>query len=437
MAGRDVATIRPGGPLRGSLGVPGDKSITHRGLIFNALAGGEARVRNYLDSADCRSTMACLSQWGAEFARDGDAVIVRSGGQAAFTRPAGALDCGNSGTTMRLLSGAAAGLPFTTTLTGDESLRKRPMGRVLSPLASMGAETGGADGGGTAPISLRGPAEGLRPFRGRLEVASAQVKSAVVLAALRADGESVIEEPGPSRDHTERMLAAMGAEIEVDGARISVRPGAALRAMDVSAPGDASAASFWIAAATIVPGSELRLPGVGVNPRRTGAVDVLRAMGARIAFEHERIESGERVADICISSAPLRGMRVSGDLIVRALDELPVIAAAAAMADGVTEIRDAAELRVKESDRIATTAAMLRVLGVEVVEHEDGLDVIGGGIRRGGLVESRGDHRIAMAAAVAAMAGPEAVEIAGAGAADVSYPEFWRDLEAARDGAAV
>ena len=424
--------IRNEGPLRGELQVPGDKSITHRGLICNALAGGEAEVKNYLDGADCRSTMACLRGWGVDFEEAGGRVVVRSPGLDGFREPDRPLDCGNSGTTMRLLAGVAAGLPFETTLTGDDSLRARPMARVLEPLASMGAAASGADGGRTAPISLRGPAAGLRPFAGRLQVASAQVKSAVLLAALRADGPSTIEEPGPSRDHTERMLAAMGAEIEVDGPRITVRPGAPLRPVDAAAPGDVSAAAFWIAAAAIVPGSEIRIPGAGVNPRRTGVVDVLRAMGARIELENEHDSAGEPVADIRVSASELRGTRIDGDLIVRALDELPVIAVAAACAAGKTEIRDAAELRVKESDRIAGTAAMLRALGVEVAEHADGLDVFGGGIRSGGRVDSGGDHRMAMAAAVAGAAAPEPVEIGGADAVGISYPAFWRDLDAVR-----
>ena len=424
--------IRDEGPLRGELRVPGDKSITHRGLICNALAGGEAEVRNYLDGADCRSTMACLRGWGVDFEEADGRVVVRSPGLDGFQEPDQPLDCGNSGTTMRLLAGVAAGLPFETTLTGDDSLRARPMARVLEPLASMGAAAAGADGGRTAPISLRGPEGELRPFAGRLQVASAQVKSAVLLAALRANGASVIEEPGPSRDHTERMLTAMGAEIEVDGPRITVRPGAPLRPVDADAPGDVSAAAFWIAAAAIVPGSEICIPGTGVNPRRTGVIDVLRAMGARIELENERDSAGEPVADIRASASELHGTRIDGDLIVRALDELPVIAVAAACASGKTEIRDAAELRVKESDRIAGTAAMLRALGAGVGEHADGLDVFGGGIRSGGRVDSGGDHRMAMAAAVAGAVAPEPVEIGGADAVGISYPAFWRDLDAVR-----
>ena len=430
--------VEPIGPLRGALRVPGDKSISHRALICNALAAGEARMTNLLDSADCRATIACLAEWGVECEADGDVLIVRSPGAGAFRTPAATLDCGNSGTTMRLLAGVAAGLPFVSRFDGDESLRQRPMGRVLQPLSAMGAMTEGADGGTRAPFSVGGRPGGLSPFRGELAVASAQVKSAMVFAALAAAGESRIVEPGPSRDHTERMLSAMGAQIAVDGAAISVRPGAQLQPRDVVVPGDISAAAFWIAAAAVVPDSDLRLPAVGVNPRRTGVIDALRAMGARIDLEAERTVGGEPVADLRVRAAPLRGTAIDGDLIVRALDELPVLAVAAACAEGATEIRDAAELRVKESDRIASTAAMLRAFGARVVEWEDGMRIVPqGGLddAGGAVVESVGDHRIAMAAAVGALAASGGAEIRGAEAVDISYPRFWDDLERLRGAA--
>jgi len=433
----DSLRLAPAGALRGSLSVPGDKSISHRALICNALARGEARVTNLLESADCLSTIACLERWGVEFERrtdaGGDAVIVRSPGVANFAAPTGTLDCGNSGTTMRLLAGIAATLPFRSTLDGDESLRRRPMDRVLEPLAAMGAETLGAGGGANAPISVGG-GNGLRPFRGRLSVASGQLKSALIFAALGADGESELEEIGPGRDHTERILRAMGAAIETRGATIRVRPGATLRPRDVEVPGDISAAAFWIVAAAITPNSDLTLPAVGVNPTRAGVIEALRAMGAPITLANEREVSGEPVADIRVRHAPLRGFEAAGELVVRALDEWPVIAVAAAVAEGPTLIRDAEELRVKESDRIASTAAMLRALGAEVEERPDGMRIAGGAALRGGLVESRGDHRIAMAAAVAALIAEGDTELRGSGAVDISYPEFWRDLERLRDG---
>lgn len=432
----DSLRLTPAGALRGTLTVPGDKSISHRALICNALARGEARVANLLESADCLSTMACLERWGVQFERRSDTVIVRSPGVEHFFAPSATLDCGNSGTTMRLLAGIAATLPFRSTLDGDESLRRRPMDRVLQPLAAMGAETSGADGGAHAPISIGG-ANGLRPFRGRLSVASGQLKSALIFAALGASGESEIEEIGPGRDHTERILRAMGAAIETREATIHVRPGAALRPRDVQVPGDISAAAFWIVAAAITPNSDLTLPAVGINPTRAGVIEALQAMGARITLANEREVSGEPVADIRVrhaADAPLRGFEASGELVVRALDEWPVIAVAAAIADGPTVIRDAEELRVKESDRIASTAAMLRALGAEVEERPDGMRIAGGAALRGGLVESRGDHRIAMAAAVAALIAEGETELRGGEAVDISYPEFWRDLERLRDG---
>lgn len=419
------------GALRGELAVPGDKSISHRALICNALARGEARVTNLLESADCLSTMACLEHFGVEFERDAaaGAVIVRSPGLDRFAEPLDMLDCGNSGTTMRLLAGIGATLPFESVLDGDESLRKRPMDRVLEPLAQMGAYTKGREGGRYAPIAVATRAGGLFPFRGKLSVASGQLKSALIFAALRAGAESEIEEVGPSRDHTERMLAAMGADVARYGAIINVRPGARLRPRDLQVPGDISAAAFWIVAAAITPDSDLILPAVGINPTRAGVVDALRAMGADITLEHERDVSGEPIADIRVRYAPLRGIEAGGDLVVRALDEWPVIAVAAAVAEGPTVIRDAEELRVKESDRIASTAAMLRALGAEVEERADGLRIAGGASLRGGVVDSQGDHRIAMAAAVAAGIAEGETELRGADSAAISYPEFWRDRE--------
>ncbi len=428
--------VEPSGPLRGELRVPGDKSISHRALICNALAEGEAQITGLLDSADCRSTVACLRQWGVEFEATGDRVVVRSPGQDAFRQASGVLDCGNSGTSMRLLSGVAAGLPYRSEFDGDESLRQRPMRRVLEPLASMGAVVDASD---TAPFWVDG-SDGLPGgFDGEVAVASAQVKSCIIFAALRAAQPSRIVEPGPSRDHTERMLSAMGAEIDVDGAIISVRPGATLTPQDVTVPGDVSAAAFWMVAAAMTPDSEIVMPNVGVNPRRTGVIDVLRSMGASIELSNPREMSGESVADIVVRGSTLHGTLIDGDMIVRALDELPILAVAAAAADGVTEIRGAAELRVKESDRIATTSAMLTAMGIEVADWSDGMRIVGGNLR-GGSVDSFGDHRLAMAAAIAGRsAGPESgpTRIARASAVDISYPTFWQDLDRLRHVAAV
>lgn len=430
----DWISVSPSGPLRGTVHVPGDKSISHRALICNALAAGEARISGLLDSADCRSTMSCLRQWGVTFTEDTGSLIVRSPGQAAFQESAGVLDCGNSGTSIRLLAGVAAGLPFRSHFDGDESLRRRPMRRVLEPLQAMGACASDDE---HAPFWVGGGDGRLRGFSGRLAVASAQVKSAIVLAALQADAPSTIIEPGPSRDHTERMLTAMGAEIDVEGATLTINPGATLAPVDVDVPGDISAAAFWMTAAAITPGAEVALPNVGVNPRRTGVIDALRDMGAQIELRNQRNVSGEPVADIEVRGSLLRSTTIDGATVVRAIDEIPVLAVAAAVAGGVTEIRDAAELRVKESDRIASTAQMLRSMGIVVEETHDTLRIVGGQ-PRGGAVESHGDHRLAMAAAIAALAAdPESgpTTIAQADSVDISYPAFWRDLEALRHAA--
>ncbi len=423
--------VAPAGPLRGSLRVPGDKSISHRALICNALAEGEAEITGLLDSDDCRSTMACLRKWGVGFEQAGDRMLVRSPGQGSFRPTFEVLDCGNSGTTIRLLSGVAAGLPFRSQFDGDESLRTRPMRRVLDPLEQMGASV---DSAATAPLWVDGSSGSLNGFDGEIAVASAQVKSCIVFAALRANQPSRIVEPGPSRDHTERMLLAMGAEIEVEGGTIHVRPGAELRPQDLEVPGDISAAAYWMVAAAMIPDSEVTLPNVGVNPRRTGVIDVLREMGALIELSNQREVSGEPVADVVVRGSDLHGTLIDGEQVVRAVDEIPTLAVAAAAADGVTEIRDAAELRVKESDRIATTAMLLRAMGVEVEEWADGMRVAGGQLR-GARVDSHGDHRIAMSAAVAAIAShPESgfTVIERASAVDISYPSFWRDLERLR-----
>lgn len=421
--------LRPARRLHGTIAVPGDKSISHRALILNALADGAAHIDGLLDSDDCRSTMACLRSFGVEFSRDADRVVVRSPGLRALREPDAVLDCGNSGTTMRLLAGLAAAIDGVSVLDGDASLRSRPMARVLGPLSAMGARVDGRAEGTLAPIVIRGGA--LHPFRGRLEVASAQVKSAIVIAALSADGDSAIEEPATTRDHTERMLSAMGAQIRRAGSTIEVTPADSLQPIDMRVPGDLSAAAFWLVAGSIADDAEIELPGVGVNPTRTGVLDVLTAMGANITRNNERLVGGEPVADLVVRSAQLRGVVIGGDLVTRSIDELPVLAVAAAYADGVTEIRDAAELRVKESDRIATTAAMLKALGARVEEHADGMTIEGGHALVGGTLDSHGDHRLAMAAAVAALSVADGTtELRGEDAVGVSYPQFWKHLDA-------
>ncbi|HLB23352.1 MAG TPA: 3-phosphoshikimate 1-carboxyvinyltransferase [Dehalococcoidia bacterium] len=422
--------IRPARRLRGTIAVPGDKSISHRAAMLNALAEGEAAVHNFLPGEDCLSTLRVLRALGVEATLDegGDTPVLRIRGRGlrGLREAADVLDCGNSGTTMRLMSGVLAGQYFLSVLTGDASLRSRPMARVLEPLHRMGAQVGSREGG-LAPLVIRGGH--LRGIRYRLPVASAQVKSCVLLAGLFAEGETVVEEPEATRDHTERMLDAMGARIGREGPAVRLTPGQPLQPLSMRVPNDLSAAAFWMVAAAVHPDAELRLTGVGINPTRTGIIDALRAMGADLATEEERVVGGEPVADIVVRSSRLQGTTVEGEMVARLIDEAPVLAVAAAFAHGATEIRDARDLRVKESDRIATTASQLRALGAAVTEHDDGMTIDGGDGLRGGDVESYGDHRLAMALAIAGLAGSGDVRLRGAEAVAVSYPGFWADLE--------
>lgn len=421
-------TLGGGLPLRGRVRVPGDKSISHRALIFNGLARGEARVQGLLDALDVRSTAACMRLLGARI--DGDRVVGVGG---RVQEPAEVLDCGNSGTSMRLLTGLLAGQPVHAVLTGDIHLRRRPMDRVAQPLRQMGARIDGREGGRLAPLAVRGG--GLRGLSWRSPVASAQVKTALVLAALGGEGELRFEEPSPSRDHTERMLAAMGVQLRQEGGALLVAGGQIPEAVDVVVPGDISSAAFFLVAAAITPGSELLLENVGVNPTRDGVLEVLEAMGASIERRNLRVAGGEPVADLLIRHSALRGVEIGGALIPRLIDELPVLAVAAAYAQGVTTIRDAQELRVKESDRAAATVAGLRALGGRAEERPDGL-VVEGAPLRPGAVDARGDHRIAMAFAVAACGLPQGeVHIADTDNIATSFPEFPRLLEHCRRAA--
>ena len=419
--------LLPASAVRGTVRVPGDKSISHRAVILNGLARGTGRVTGFARGADTLASVAAMRALGVTCAFESDETLcIDSPGRGALRPPADPIDCGNSGTTMRLLAGVAAGLAGRVELDGDASLRRRPMDRVLQPLAAMGARCAGRAEGRFAPLVIEGGS--LIPFRGRLQVASAQVKSALLLAALAADGPSELEEIAPTRDHTEIMLRAMGAPLDIDPPHLRLAPGA-LTPVDVAVAGDVSAAAFWLVAASILPESELFLPGVGLNPTRTGVLDALWAMGADIEVSARRSVAGEAVGDLRVRSARLSGTEIAGDLAARAIDELPVLAVAAAYAQGTTEIREAAELRVKESDRIATTAAGLRALGVAVEERPDGLQIVGGGRLRGAPLDSYGDHRLAMALAVAALGARGESEIRGDTAVAVSYPAFWSDLE--------
>jgi 3-phosphoshikimate 1-carboxyvinyltransferase len=419
--------------LRGTVRVPGDKSISHRALLFGAIAEGLTTVTGLGEGADNASTVHVLRELGVRIDREGATARVHGRGFAGLREPVAPLDCGNSGTTMRLLAGILAGRPFASRLDGDESLRARPMRRIAGPLALLGAAVETTDG--RPPLTVAG-SPGLRGARVVLDVASAQVKTSVLLAGLQAEGRTVVREPGASRDHTERLLPAFGVRIErPEPLTIALDGPQSLRGCEVAVPGDPSAAAFWIVAASLVPGSRLSLPGVSVNPTRTGAIDVLRRMGARIDEVPRPPLGDEPVADLVVESAALSAYDVAGDEMLRAIDEFPVLAVAAAAARGVSHFCDGAELRAKETDRIAAMAAGLARLGVAAVERPDGLEVTGGRIG-GGEVESRGDHRIAMAFLVAALVADRPVTVRGAAAIAVSDPGFVATLARLRGGGA-
>lgn len=424
----DVQRVRGARRLRGTIRVPGDKSISHRALLFNALADGTARVRGFLDGADCRTTLAALRAMGVRIEERDGTLTVHGTGIHGLTEPADILDCGNSGTTTRLLLGILAGQPFFTALTGDGSLRHRPMGRVTDPLRQMGARIDGREGGKLLPLGVRGG--NLHGIAYALPVASAQVKSSLLLAALFADSPTTLVGRTDSRDHTERMLRAMGADlVEADGA-LTLTPSAPLVARDVDVPGDISSAAFWLVAGAAHPDAELTIEHVGVNPTRTGILDMLGLMGAEIEVRNAREISGEPVADLTVRSSQLQGAEIGGSLIPRGIDELVVLAVAAAMAEGRTVVRDAAELRVKESDRVATVVEGLRRFGARAEATDDGFVIEGPTVLLAEVQESHDDHRLAMAWAVAALIAQDREETAihGARAADVSYPTFWQTI---------
>lgn len=416
-------TVRPVDRLAGRLRVAADKSISHRAALIGALTDGETAIENFLAADDCLSTLACLRALGVPVDRRGGAVVVRGGGMR-LRAPSEVLDAGNSGTTIRLLTGVLAAQPFVAEITGDASLRRRPMDRVIQPLAQMGARIEALGGGRCPPLRITGGP--LRGITYTLQVASAQVKSAVLLAGLQAAGATTVVEPVPSRDHTERMLRWFGAAVRRDGDRITVAA-ASLRARPVSVPGDISSAAFFLAAAAARPGSEVTVEAVGVNPTRTGVLDVLRAMGAAVEIRNAVERCGEPVGDVVIRGGRLRGVRIAGAVIPRVIDELPVLCVAAAAAGGATTIADAAELRVKESDRIGVMARGLRALGIEVDEHPDGMTIHGGRLRSG-AVDSGGDHRVAMAFAVAGLLADGPVTVSGADVVAVSFPGFFDTL---------
>ena len=409
--------------LNGIVSVPGDKSISHRAVMFGSLADGITKVKGFLMGEDCLSTVRCFREMGVNVEITQDNVVVHGKGLQGLSEPQDVLDVGNSGTTIRLMSGILAGQSFTSVVTGDASIRKRPMGRVTKPLKEMGATILGRQKGELAPLTISGGS--LKPISYKTPVASAQIKSSILLAGLFADGWTEVIEPEKSRDHSERMLKYFGAAIEEDGLAARIKGYPTLTAKEVQVPGDISSAAFLLVAGAIVPNSKVIIKDVGINPTRTGIIDVLKEMGANLRILENTANTGEPLGELTIETSSLKGIKFGGQLIPRLVDEIPVIAVAAACADGVTEIRDAAELKVKESNRIEAICQGLQKMGVDIEELPDGLRIKGGRPIKGGVtLDSQGDHRIAMALAVAGLVADEGITIKDAESINVSFPGF-------------
>jgi 3-phosphoshikimate 1-carboxyvinyltransferase len=422
--------VKPSRGLKGEIILPGDKSISHRSVIFAAIAEGDTTITGFLTGEDTLNTAKAVQALGITVDGLGSStLVVRGQGLNGLREPGNLLDLGNSGTGMRLLAGLLAGQDFFSVLTGDQYLRKRPMARIVGPLRMMDAVIDGRAGGKHAPLAIRGAGARTRAIDYASPVASAQVKSALLLAGLYADGVTSVSEPSKSRDHTERMFRFFGVEVREEGTRVTLRGRQALKAAGtLSVPSDISSAAFFMVAACIVPGSDLLIRSVGVNPTRTGIIDVLNAMGADITLLNTRTQAGEPVADIRVRYRRLRGVRINGDMIPRAIDEIPVLSVAASYAEGTTVIADAAELRVKESDRISAMAAELRKTGVTIREFPDGMEIEGRDFLESAVCESHGDHRIAMSMAIAGLAAAKESVVRDAAWIDTSFPGFERLL---------
>ncbi len=415
--------------LAGDIVIPSDKSLTHRSVMFSALAKGTSVIHNPLPAVDCLSTASVMKALGADVSTAGNTWTVTGKGLWGFRKPSGVLDCGNSGTTMRLISGILAAQPFETTLTGDASLNSRPMGRVAEPLREMGV-TIVLDGGKHAPMKISGRKD-LNPVRWNSKLASAQVKSCILLAGLHATGETSFEEPSLSRDHTERMLAACGVPVKRSGNRVTVTGPAELAPQEWHVPGDISSAAFFLVAGAIVPGARLRLKSVNMNPTRTGILDVLKAAGASVRAENERISGGEPMADLVVDRQNnLKAFNIDAAIAPRLIDEVPVLAIAASQANGTSVFTGLEELRVKETDRLAAVAKNLRAMGGNVEEHPDGLVIHGPTRLHGTALSSFDDHRIAMSFGIAGLVADGVTVIEGAEAVVISFPSFWEYLSA-------
>ncbi len=418
--------------LKGTVSVPGDKSISHRCIMFGSIAEGTTEIHNFLPGADCLATIRCFRALGIDIRQEGSTVTVHGKGLHGLSAPSHILDVGNSGTTTRLLSGILAGQPFESRLSGDESLNSRPMKRIIDPLTQMGADITSILGNGCAPLCIT-PSR-LHGIHYDSPVSSAQVKSCILLAGLYADGETSVTEPGLSRNHTELMLKEFGADIRsvhnLDCSRATavIRPCGDLHGQKITVPGDISSAAYFIAAGLIVPDSEIRITNVGINPTRAGMLKVCEDMGAQIELSNERTEGGEKIADITVKTSRLHGTVIEGDIIPTLIDEIPIIAVMAAVAEGTTIIRDAAELKVKETDRIETVTDNLKAMGCDITPAPDGM-IINGGRLKGASIHTLLDHRIAMAFSIAALAAEGRTHILDSKCVDVSYPTFYDTFE--------
>lgn len=419
-------TITKAKSLKGEITVPGDKSISHRGVMFGAISKGITELTGFLDGADCRSTISCFRAMGIDISQDKDHVVIHGKGLHGLTAPSNMLDVGNSGTTTRLISGILAGQPFISSLNGDESIQKRPMGRIITPLTQMGAHIKSIKDNGCAPLEIGG--KQLHSIHYDSPVASAQVKSCVLLAGLYADGITSVTEPVVSRNHTELMLSGFGANIKSEGLTASTSGNPKLVGQKIAVPGDISSAAYFIAAGLICDNADLLIKNVNTNPTRAGIINVAKDMGGKLELLNERIVSGEPVADIHVSTSSLHGCEISGDIIPTLIDELPVIAVMAAAATGTTIIKDAAELKVKESDRIATVTENLKAMGADVTATDDGMIIVGGKELQGTTIKTYKDHRIAMAFAVAGLIADGKTDFDDEKCCVISYPNFFETL---------
>ncbi len=428
--------VKPSLGLRGEVVLPGDKSLSHRSVIFSAIAEGDTVINGFLTGEDTVNTARAMQAMGITIEGMGSkSIIVRGKGLDGLSEPSGVLDLGNSGTGMRLLAGLLSGQSFFSVLTGDQYLRKRPMARIVGPLRRMGAVIDGRSDGNLAPLAIRGGGRNTQSIDFTSPVASAQVKSAVLLAGLYADGETSVDEPSKSRDHTERMLRFFGAGLKEQGTLVTLRGRQELRSRGtIDIPSDISSAAFFLVAACIVPGSDLTIKNVGVNPTRTGIIEILTEMGGDISFENTREQAGEPVADLRVRYRKLRAVEIAGDLIPRAIDEIPVLSVAASYAEGTSVIKDASELRVKESDRIATIVTELKKMGAHVTERPDGMEITGKEALDGAICESHGDHRIAMSLAVAGLAARGETVVRDTDWIETSFPGFNRLMRQVTQG---